>query len=195
MKIRWRQMVAGFLVVMAALLQGCTIASHEEKNTFWAMQPGMQQLPPVGVVQTYPGYVSYPLLMSRKKLFESVATCSGVFPVEIEVKVTGGPAKSILLAMSWLLVSGSSAFIIPYRADNPRYAEFIVKMNGKELRKFAYEDAKYTWIATFGMFAGALSQQHDEYYVEELMADQFVNSFIIDLHKDKALLETLASAR
>lgn len=195
MKIFCRQTIAGFIVVSAALLQGCTIASHDEKNKFWAMQPGMQQLPPVGVVQTSPGYISYPLLMSRKKLFENVATCSGVFPVDIEVKITGGPANNIALAMSWLFISGSSAFIIPYRADNPRYAEFIVKMNGKEIRKFSYEDAKYTWIATFGMFAGALSQEHDEYYVEELMADQFVNSFIIDLYKDKALLETLAAAK
>jgi hypothetical protein len=44
------------------------------------------------------------------------------------------------------------------------------------------------------MFAGALSQKHDEYYVEELMADQFVNSFIIDLHKDADLLKKIRSA-
>ncbi len=186
-----------YLLITAALLlllQGCTIASHDQKHKYWAMQPEMQPLPPVGVVADA-GYVSYPLLISRKKLFSSVATCSGIFPVDIEVKVTVKPSEHLLVALPWLIVSGSSAFIIPYRGDNPRVAEFIVKVHGNEVKKFIYDDTKYTWIASLGMFAGALSQSNDEYYVEELIADQFVNSFIIDLHKDEVLLAQIRHAQ
>lgn len=174
-------------------LNGCTIATHDTKNKYWAMQPEMGKLPPVGVIAPN-GYISYPLLISRKDLFEGVANCANAFPAEVEINITGGPSDNIALALSWLIISGSSGFIIPYRADNPRYAEFIVKIKGEEVRRFKYEDRKYIWIASLGMPFGALSKEHDEYYVEELMADQFVNSFIIDLYKDKELIQKLKAA-
>jgi hypothetical protein len=188
-----QKLVCG-IVVAFMLLQGCTIASHDDKNKYWVMQPGMQKLPAVSVTAKNPGYISYPLLISRKNLFDGVTTCNGVVPVEIGVEISGEPASNVFLALSWLFVSGSSAFLIPYRADNVRHADFIVSINGKEVKRFRYDDRKYTWIASLGMFAGALSQKHDEYYVEELMADQFVNSFIIDLHKDNDLLKKIRSA-
>ncbi|MBB6342911.1 hypothetical protein HNP49_003099 [Pseudomonas fluvialis] len=180
--------------VLLLLLQGCTIASHEAKNKFWSMQSDIQRLPSISVVAE-PGYISYPLLFARKQLFENVATCTGTYPVEIEVKVTVKPAENIFAALSWLVVSGSSGFLIPYRAANPRQAEFTVKVHGEEIKKFKYDDNKYVWIASLGVFSGALSQKNDEYYVEELIADQFVNSFIIDLHKDKSLHDKLLSAK
>lgn len=183
------------MMLVVFILQGCTIASHEDKNKHWAMQPDMQKLPSVGVIAKDPGYISYPLLISRKHLFQSVATCGGVFPVEIEVKISGKPASNVFVALSWLILSGSSAFIIPYQSGDLRHAEFIVKINGNEVKKFGYDDKKSTWIALFGMFAGALSQKHDEYYVEELMADQFVNSFIIDMYKDHELMEKIKNAK
>lgn len=194
MKTPLKQMQLLGVIVLFLTLQGCTIASHEAKNKFWSMQPDMQKLPSISVVSE-PGYISYPLLFSRKKLFESVATCAGVNPVEIEVKVTTKATENIFVALSWLVVSGSSGFIIPYRADNPRQAEFIVKMHGKEIKKFEYDDKKYTWIASLGVFAGALSKKNDEYYIEELIADQFVNSFIIDLYKDKILLDKINNVK
>lgn len=191
----FKKVLLSIFIAFSILLHGCTIAAHETKNKFWAMQPDMQKLPSVSVVSKTPGYISYPLLFSRKKLFESVATCSNVFPVDIEVEVTMQGAQNVWLALPWLIVSGSSAFIIPYRADNPRHAVFTVKIHGQEVKKFEYDDVKYVWIETFGMFAGALDQENDEYYVEELMADQFVNSFIIDLYKDPELIQAIKNAK
>lgn len=185
------------LLCVASILfatQGCTIATHDVKNKFWAMQPDTPKLPSVSIIENSQGYVSYPLLFSRKQLFQNVATCGDVFPVEIEVKITTEPTKNIFSALSWLIISGSSAYIIPYRGSNPRHAEFTVNIDGNKIKTFKYDDTKYTWIATFGMFAGALSQKNDEYYVEELIADQFVNSFIIDLHKDNDLIDKIKTS-
>jgi hypothetical protein len=173
------------LWVALALLSGCSVATHDYKHRYWVMQEGIEALPPVDV-HAAPGYISYPLLFERKRLFAAVADNCESHPLDIRVTTSVKPALHPAVALPWIVVSGSSVFLIPYRGQFDVTADFTVSVDGKELKTFRYTDTKTTWLSFFAF--ASLGQQTDEYYVEELMADQFVNSFILDLHKDPALL-------
>jgi hypothetical protein len=189
---RPRERALALLVAALVLTQAaCTIAYHETKNKYWMMLNGMEPLPPVTVTGS-PGYVSYPLLISRKHLFAEVSDGCAAFPLEVDVKITLKAAPNIAVALLWLLVSGASAYTVPYRSTSPREADFTVKIRGRELKQFHYEDAKYVWIWLLAPFG--IRDDNDEYYVEELIADQFVNSFIIDVYKDPELLAQMRGA-
>lgn len=168
-----------------ALLAGCSVATHEYKHRYWTMKDGVEVLPPADI-HAAPGYISYPLLFQRKQLFAAIGDNCDSYPLDVRIATSVTPAMNPLVALPWLMVSGSSVFIIPYKGQFNVTADFTVSANGQDLRTFHYTDTKTTWLSMFAF--ATLGEKTDEYYVEELMADQFVNSFILDLHKEPELL-------
>jgi hypothetical protein len=176
-----------------SLLAGCSVATHEYKHRYWVKQDGMEALPPADI-HAPPGYISYPLLFERKGLFAAVSDNCEAYPLDVRVTTRFAPATNPLVSILWIMVSGSSVFLVPYRGQTGITAEFTVSVDGKDLRTFRYTDTKTTWLSMFAF--ATLGQETDEYYVEELIADQFVNSFILDLHQDAELLaQVRASGR
>jgi len=173
------------LLAAIALLTGCTVATHDYKHRYWAMKDGVQALPPADI-HAPPGYISYPLLFQRKQLFAAVADNCDAYPLDIRVATSVKPALNPVVALLWIMVSGSSVFLVPYRGAFDVTADFTVSVDGRDLKTFRYTDTKTTWLSFFAF--ASLGEKTDEYYVEELIADQFVNSFILDLHKDPELL-------
>lgn len=174
-------------IVLGSILflsYGCTIASHIDKNKYWVMNDSVQKLPKISVRSDY-DYVNYPEILQKKGVFEDVVT-SGNSDVYVDIKHTFGGPERPLLALPWMLVSALTAFTIPYRSDQLRTVEFSVEMGGGVNRKFRYTDVKQTWIAFFAL--PFIRKENEEYFVEEKMSDQFVNSFIIDLLKDPEIL-------
>lgn len=183
-----RTLVVLCLIAFVTATTGCTMTLHENKQKYWAMQNNVTQLPCIDVIADQ-GYISYPLLLERKGLFAGVTDNGNSSPIDIKVKLGYAQGQNVGVALLWLVVSGSSAFIVPYKSETIRTAEFSVIINGKTARTFRYEDRKKTWISIFGPLGS--SERNDEYFVEELIADQFVNSFIIDLEKDHELISRI----
>jgi hypothetical protein len=180
-----RAVVLGLMLALLALLGGCTVATHEYKHRYWVMKDGVETLPPADI-HAAPGYISYPLLFQRKQLFAAVGDNCDSYPLDVRVATSVKPAMNPVVAILWIMVSGSSVFLIPYKGEFDVTADFTVSVDGKDLKTFHYTDTKTTWLSMFAF--ATLGQKTDEYYVEELMADQFVNSFVLDLHQDPALL-------
>lgn len=175
------------LALMAILLSGCTFSSHIDKNRYWQMQDTIEPLPTVSV-EGGDSYVRYPEIFRQKQLFQDVVGTEEA-TIGIDVRTYSSGAPNLFTAFSWLIVSGSSGYLIPYRGDNVRHAEFNLYVDGQLARTYKYEDIKSTWIWFFAL--PLMKPENDEYFVEELMADQFVNSFIIDLLKDREVLEKI----
>lgn len=180
-----RAALACAIATLATLASGCSVATHQYKHRYWAQQDGAERLPPADIAGPA-GYISYPLLFQRKELFAAVSDNCDEHPLDIRVSTSVRPAMNPLVALPWIIVSGSSVFLIPYKGNFEVAAEFTVSVDGAELKTFRYTDVKTTWLSFFAF--ATLGEKTDEYYVEELMADQFVNSFILDLHRDEALL-------
>ncbi len=186
-----RKILMAVLTALIAAGPGCTMALHENRQTYWTMKDDIRPLPCI-TVKAPAGYISYPLLLERKRLFKAVAEEDAKHPVSIEVVPGVRPADNLALSFLWLLASGSSAFLIPMRLDQPRTMSFIVSIGGQPVKTYSYEDTKTTVIWTLAL--PLLRERNEEYYVEELIADQFVNSFIIDLLKDQELVARLRNA-
>jgi len=178
------------LLCTVVLLGACTTAGHEVRHRYWEHKDGFERLPAADVIAE-PGYISYPLLFARKQFFAEVSEGCDDYPLDVRVRMSRTPSPGPGLALPWIFVSGSSVFLIPYRQQSHVVAEFVVAKDGAPLRTFRYEDTKSTWLSFFGFLA--MGKANDEYYVEERMADQFVNSFILDLLKDDELMAKLRS--
>ena len=93
------------LAALCVVLTGCTVATHDYKHRYWTQKDGMQPLPPADVFAAS-GYISYPLLFERKKLFSAVSDNCDAHPLDVRVKTTVSNAMSPALALPWILVSG-----------------------------------------------------------------------------------------
>jgi len=174
-------------VTAAILLSGCTFSTHIDKNRYWQMQDDIAPLPKVSI-EGGDGYVGYPEIFRQKQLFQDVVRKEDA-TIGVDVRTYSSGAPNLAAAFSWLIVSGCSAYLIPYRGDNVRHADFNLYVDGELARTYKYEDIKSTWIWFFAL--PLMKPENDEYFVEELIADQFVNSFIIDLLKDQDMLEKI----
>lgn len=176
------------LVLSAAiLLSGCTFSTHIDKNRYWQMQDNIAPLPKVSV-EGGDGYVRYPEIFRQKQLFQDVVGKEDA-TISVDVRTYSSGAPNLVTAFSWLIVSGCSGYLIPYRGDNVRHADFNLYVDGELSKTYKYDDIKSTWIWFFAF--PLMKPENDEYFVEELIADQFVNSFIIDLLKDREMLEKI----
>lgn len=171
----------------AILLSGCTFSTHIDKNRYWQMQENITPLPRVSV-EGSDGYVRYPEIFRQKQLFQDVVPKQDA-TISVDVRSYSSGAPNLVSAFSWLIVSGCSGYLIPYRGDNVRHADFNLYVDGQLTKTYKYEDIKSTWIWFFAF--PLMKPENDEYFVEELIADQFVNSFIIDLLKDREMLEKI----
>lgn len=171
----------------ALLLGGCTFSTHIDKNRYWQMQDNIATLPTVSI-EGGDGYVRYPEIFRQKQLFQDVVAKEEA-TIGVDVRTYSSGAPDLVTAFSWLIVSGCSAYLIPYRGDNVRHAEFNLYVDGQLSKTYKYDDIKSTWIWFFAF--PLMKPENDEYFVEELIADQFVNSFIIDLLKDREMLEKI----
>lgn len=183
-------MRATLWLVAAALLGGCSVSGHAIKHRYWVYEDGFAPLPAADVIAER-GYISYPLLFARKQLFAEVSDGCDDNPIDIRVRQTRTQSPGPGAALPWILVSGSSVFLIPYRSQSQVVTEFTVVKDGAPLRTFRYEDTKTTWLSFFAFLSLA---GHDEYTIEEKMADQAVNSFILDLLKDEEVMAQLRPA-